>query len=31
MATATSVAPPVNLRTWVDENRHLLKPPIGNR
>src|SRR5262249_59824397 len=22
---------PFNLKQWIDENRHLLKPPVGNR
>ncbi|MFI5217841.1 MAG: 3-hydroxyanthranilate 3,4-dioxygenase [Bacteroidia bacterium] len=25
------VAQPFNLQKWIDENRHLLKPPVGNQ
>lgn len=26
-----AVARPFNLHSWIDENRHLLKPPVGNQ
>lgn len=26
-----SIAKPFNLQRWIDENRHLLKPPVGNK
>src|SRR3981189_3011729 len=25
------VQPPVNLTNWIEENRHLFKPPVSNR
>lgn len=25
-----AITPPLNLTAWIDEHRHLLKPPVGN-
>jgi len=26
-----AISKPFNLNQWIDENRHLLKPPVGNK
>ncbi len=26
-----AIAKPFNLQKWIDQNRHLLQPPVGNK